>query len=688
MAPGHAIRHLGHTFENTSAFVLRRDGDSPVPLGTVGELCFGGDQVAAGYLNLPELTSQKFIDHPEWGRIYRSGDLGRMLPDGSLVIIGRTDDQVKIRGQRLELSEINTVVRTSGRASECVTLLIQPREATGQALATFYVPKGSTSATFRVLSLDDNHIKKDALHVFQLLKSSLPMYMVPAYLIPISSLPLTPSGKVDKSRLLDSFRAIPSDSNLFTLDQPGTKEDHSQWTDTEHQLADILEAALEVPRDIIDLWTPFPSLGLDSISAIKFSRLIRERTSRQIPLSTILRESCVRRLATALSSQTLEIKDSDPRLDEIIQACQGQVRAQLERHGLAVETVLPSTPLQEAMLASSTGQTAYINKMLFRLHCPADDMKDIWRRMCSRHAILRTCFLTTGDANNSMAQAILEEDQASWHDFNASDGDIDGCVNSHAELLPQPVDSYRPPVSFAIIHCADATFLSFVCHHALYDGEAISRLLFEVEQLAHGQTLGPAPTYEEFLRHALALPDDVDQFWTDHLSGFRPKILRPLPDKIESRQSSFNGNIPLSLKEIESGLRSLGVSLLNLCQASWACTLGSLFRVDDVCFGNVFSGRSVAIDGIEDLIAPCFNTVPIRVPLSGMKRISELLKRLRDAQPELLRHQFTPLRRIQKTAGAGRRVFDTLLLLQQPSRPLDEQLWELERDDGDMDVCR
>ncbi|GJC79922.1 nonribosomal peptide synthetase 2 [Colletotrichum liriopes] len=138
MKPGDFIDHLGFSFENTSTFVLGPASTDVVPIGCVGELCFGGDQVAAGYLGMPDLTNAKFLDHPQFGRIYRSGDMGRMLPDGSLMVLGRMDDQLKLRGQRIDTGEVSSILTTSGLATSSAVVIVNSANSSASQLAVFY----------------------------------------------------------------------------------------------------------------------------------------------------------------------------------------------------------------------------------------------------------------------------------------------------------------------------------------------------------------------------------------------------------------------------------------------------------------------------------------------------------------------------------------------------------------------
>ncbi len=210
MSPNQTIQHLGHSFDNTSSFVLSPDTLSLVPLNCLGELCFGGDQVAQGYLKNHNLTSSKFVDHPEFGRIYRSGDLGRMLPDGSLMIVGRIDDQIKLRGQRIELNEISSTIRQSERVKDAITLLVRTDEVSSDHLIAFFVPATVNSDQFVPLPFTED-VKLLHSDLFNHLSAGVPSYMVPSYLVPISKLPVTASGKLDRRTLIDMSRQLERD---------------------------------------------------------------------------------------------------------------------------------------------------------------------------------------------------------------------------------------------------------------------------------------------------------------------------------------------------------------------------------------------------------------------------------------------------------------------------------------------
>lgn len=685
MTPTDHIRHLGYAFENTSAFVLATSSNNVMPIGCVGELCFGGDQVVAGYLNLPDVTREKFIAHPKLGRLYRSGDIGRMLADGSLIIVGRIDDQIKLRGQRIELGEINAVVGASGEASNCVTMLVKQGGSSVQQLACFYVPTSTNISQFGILPVEGT-VQRSNASLHHTLTSRLPSYMVPSYLVPISTIPMTSSGKVDKARLRNAFNDLQSADLEFLAAHDEAGEDDDDWSSKEREVAALVAKVLSVPLNDIGRWTPFTSFGLDSISAISLAKELQRSFSKRVPISGILQNHSVAKLTPLLSTPQTETASSENPLDIFAPEFLESVDRKIQSQGLNVEKVLPCTPLQEAMLSSSVGDASYLNKMLFRLKTDPEEMEQCWSAMFQRHGILRTCFFSTDNREHAIAQVVLKLWEPAWLFLDATDGSVDAAISKHAESVPAAIDSFTPPISLAMITRDADSYLSFVCHHALYDGVAISRLLVEIEQVAAGDELPPAPSYEPFLSEMLSLPKSTDKFWKGHLEALKPSSLPRTPKPTDGRDT-FTRDLAMSLLTVEERLKSLNTSLLSLVQASWSSVLRVVLNSDDVCFGNVVNGRSGTIDRVDELVAPCFNTVPTRINFEDKRRNIDVMKTFQSLNPELLQYQFTPLRRIQNLCSTnGAHLFDTLLLLQQSPQSLDENFWIIERDNGDMDV--
>lgn len=672
------IEHLGLVFDNTSVVVLQPMSFSTLPIGWAGELCFGGDQVANGYLNMPRLTAEKFFEHPTYGRIYRSGDLGRMLPDGSLVILGRIDDQIKLRGQRIEAAEVNGIVSQVTAATAAVTLVLKQKDSIGEWLVTFYA--GSDSAK-------DLHVLDPVAElqgaVFAELHSRLLPYMVPSYLIPVSHIPLTSSGKVDKRAINAMFSQL-SKEYLQTVVHSTTRDDDRDWNEAERSVALVMADSLGVPRAEIGRWTPLAILGLDSISAIQVSRSLSTAFTITVPISAVLKRPTVAQLAKMLGHRQANQKTVSSR-QYFDQQFLKSITDILAKESKTVCEVLPCSPLQEAM--ASRGKKSYYNKSLLRLRVDPYEMRGYWQHMCDRHSILRTCFVSTSSTKYPIAQFVLASWELPWHEFTVTQPSLDNAIGEHLALVPEPLDSNTPPLSLALIRYRESSFLSFICHHALYDGVAMECLWREVEALARGEQLRPAISYGPFIHPIMNLPEDNEKFWKQQLVNFQPALLFPHFDQKSIEQVTHTITIDRSLHTAQHRIKSLGISLLSVCQAAITRVLAQVSQQNDVCFGNVMNGRTISVDGIERLVAPCFNTVPIRQNLSTPVANIDLAKDLLELNTELLEHQFTPLRQVQKIAATDTRsLFDALLLVQQPLQEMDDKIWTLEEDAGTMDL--
>src|SRR6185295_7396935 len=178
---------IGKPIANTTVYIL--DGQQRVvPVGVYGEIYAGGDGLARGYLNGPELTAEKFVPHPFSARggerLYRTGDVGRWLQDGSIEFLGRVDEQVKLRGFRIELGEVEAVLVQHPAVREAV-VVIKEYGPGDERLVAYVVGEES---------LQSGELR-------QYLKGVLPEYMVPQVLVQLERLPLTFNGKVDRRAL-------------------------------------------------------------------------------------------------------------------------------------------------------------------------------------------------------------------------------------------------------------------------------------------------------------------------------------------------------------------------------------------------------------------------------------------------------------------------------------------------------
>ncbi len=284
---------IGRPIANTQAYILD-PYLQPVPIGVPGELHIGGDGLARGYHNRHALTSEKFISnsfstgHPyKMSRhLYKTGDLARYLPDGSIEFLGRIDNQVKIRGFRIEPSEIEKALKQHPAIQE--TVVTVGKHVSGDKRLVAYV----CFAQDQILSISE---------LRTLLKQKLPDYMVPSAFVILEALPLTPNGKVDHQALPVPDVSRPELEETFAIPR----------TPTEEELADIWGRLLGVEQ--VGIHDNFFDLGGHSLMAVSLFAQIEKTFDRNLPLATLFRTPTIEQLAHILHQ-----KDAKPSWSSLV----------------------------------------------------------------------------------------------------------------------------------------------------------------------------------------------------------------------------------------------------------------------------------------------------------------------------------------------------------------------------------
>ncbi|SEN94353.1 amino acid adenylation domain-containing protein [Mucilaginibacter gossypiicola] len=273
---------IGRPIDNTSIYILDKNLN-PLDTGSVGEIFIGGDGLAAGYLNQPALTAEKFITDPfsnhQGAKMYRTGDLGRFMDNGETECLGRADAQIKIRGYRIETGEIEYHLINKADVKQAV-VVAQPDKNGVNKLAAYIV-------------INDNYITGHESALIKKwrasLKDSLPDYMVPDDFIVISSIPLTPNGKVDKKALIQNSAVAPTEIvNLYVAPR----------TDVEKMVADIWSEFLSIEN--IGVYDNFFELGGHSLIAVQVMTRIEKITGKRLPLAALFENSTVEKLSLML----------------------------------------------------------------------------------------------------------------------------------------------------------------------------------------------------------------------------------------------------------------------------------------------------------------------------------------------------------------------------------------------------
>ena len=268
---------IGKPLYNTQIYLLSEQGQ-PVPIGVAGEMYICGDGLARGYRNQPQLTAEKFVDHPFIAntRAYRTGDLARYLPSGDIEFIGRVDHQVKVRGFRIELNEINEVITSQPWVAE--SLVVLREDEPGDKRICAYLALNSSELS----QLEAKFALKDVI------ARELPDYMMPAAFVVLDKLPLTPNGKIDR-------KALPAPD----WQQLQTSEYRAPQNELQQQLVDIWQQVLDIEKLGID--DNFFDLGGHSLLATRVIAKVREQLAIDFPIRLLFEQQTVAQLAESLA---------------------------------------------------------------------------------------------------------------------------------------------------------------------------------------------------------------------------------------------------------------------------------------------------------------------------------------------------------------------------------------------------
>ncbi|KEF63753.1 uncharacterized protein A1O9_01731 [Exophiala aquamarina CBS 119918] len=684
--------NVGPALANASIFVCERQDTASrtnentlqlsverfrlLPTGAIGEIWVGGEQVGRGYID-HELTARSFLSHPRYGRLYRSGDIGRLLVDDTLVIAGREDDQVKLRGQRLELGEINSSLLSCEFVNDAVSMIIKGASGNDR-LISFW-----STQTHPSFSNKDVIIKTHAL--FELLGCSLPTYMVPDTLIYLERIPLTRQGKTDRRALADVYHTLDPEHLQQISRESKVLEGANPLSGFEKKLANVVCETLQIALDNIGRNSSFFALGLDSISAIHLMQSLKKAGLLHTDVSTILRNPSIGQLTLATDntrSQQPNLSSHRPFDYFLADEWKAKITAQYAQFGLEIESLLPCTPLQEFMAIKSTNSVAeaYENILVFRVNGDLCRVKAAWDTAMRRHQLLRTGFVASESAERPYVQVVLKQFRLPW---------LDGHNNPPASTNLDKL--MLPPWRIRILQNKSDIKLVLEIHHVLYDAEAMSLLQAEIQSAYQGRQMPPPVSFNSYIHFMESLDlGKQDDFWQKQLHLSSPcrlgDMLRPQDKRPVGRLSTMEQNAVVRPRAFREKLRKLSTTSLSLLQTVWSQILLCIFQKQDVCFGTVLSGRNLPIDGVESIVGPCFNTIPTRVRVRPNQSAHSLCQDLQQTNIEILPFQPSSLRRIQNQNGKdGRPLFDTLILLQQSNTQLEEEIWTLEEETGDME---
>jgi aspartate racemase len=321
---------IGRPVSNSTVWILGPD-HKPVPPGAVGELYTGGDGIALGYLNRPELTAERFLPDPfstkPGARLYRTGDLCKLRPDGLVEFVSRIDHQVKIRGFRIEPGEIEILLGRHPSVRQA-KVVVRGSGACDKYLVAYVTPVAARKPSDEELA--------------GYLRAKLPSYMVPSAFVVLDELPLNANGKVDT-------KALPEPSPLETKreDELSAATDGAAPSATEATLLDLWSEVLGAASIRLD--DDFFSLGGHSLLGMRLFARIQKSLGVALPLAVLFKAPTVRRLASVIDER-LHAEETAPMPDESGDSATPAI-AVPRKGGLHLTPVAPANP---ADLAETT----------------------------------------------------------------------------------------------------------------------------------------------------------------------------------------------------------------------------------------------------------------------------------------------------------------------------------------------
>ncbi|WDG89569.1 amino acid adenylation domain-containing protein [Pseudomonas chlororaphis] len=648
---------IGRPIANTRIYILDSHGQ-PAPLGVAGELHIAGAGVARGYLNRPELTAERFINDPfcadPHARMYKTGDLGRWLPDGTIEYLGRNDFQVKLRGFRIELGEIEAALARCEGVRDAVVI---PREdVPGDKRLVAYV-------------LPQTGVEIAPAELRQQLARQLAEYMLPGAFVTLDTFPLTPNGKLDRQAL-----PVP---DLTAL---ATRGYQAPVGEMETTLAQIWQDLLGLAR--VGRYDNFFELGGHSLLGVSLIERLRE-LGLTLAVRTVFASPALADMAQAISAHqdhasAFVVPDNlipmgcsaiTPDMLPLVTLTQDEIDVivgAVPGGAANVQDIYPLAPLQEGILFHHLLQQrgdAYLLRslMAFDSRARLDAFLCALQQVINRHDILRTAACWQG-----LAQPV----QVVWRQahlhvetfYPIQPGDVPAQLAAHTDPRRRRLELNRAPL-FALDIAQDPTqdewLLALSFHHLVGDHLTLEQIVSEVTEVlqGRGEALPAALPYRNFIAQTRSVPDAV------HETYFRERLAdvdEPTAPfgRLEVQgdgQAVTEAQLPLPAElaqAIRSQARRLGVSPGVLFHVAWAQVLAQTSGRDDVVFGTVLLGRLQGYAGAERAMGLFINTLPLRIALAGRGVQDVVLATYRELMA-LLEHEQAPLALAQRCSGVA-----------------------------------
>ncbi|CAG7594918.1 Dimodular nonribosomal peptide synthase [Paenibacillus solanacearum] len=642
---------IGRPIWNTQLYILD-SGLQPVPPGVTGDLYIAGDGLALGYWQRPGLTAERFVANPygpPGSRMYRTGDMARWLPDGTVDYCGRADHQIKIRGFRIEISEIEAVLTHYPGLQQGAVVVREDPSGDPRLVAYFVANESVDPAALR------DHMA-----------AALPDYMVPSAFVAMERLPQTPNGKLDR-------KALPAPHYLAGSPVRAARTPQEEW------LCELFAEVLGLPKVGID--DDFFDMGGHSLLAGRLVSRIREGLQVELGIASLFEAPTVAGLAKRIDNAAAARPPIRPDVRP------ADVPLSFAQRRLWFLNCLegPSPTYNIPLVVRLTGP-------LHPQHLEAA-LNDVVRR----HETLRTLF---PERNGAASQQILDAD--------ACEVKLPVVKVSEMELADELAVAVRygfdlaKELSFRVQLYSlgpEEHVLLLLLHHIVGDGWSLDPLTRDLTAAYEARSKGEAPVWSP-----LPLQYADYALWQEQLLGnesdpnsliarqiaFWQETLRGLPDQLElpadhprPAESTHIGEtlevrLPAGMHASLLALaRKTRTSLFMVVQSGLAALFTRLGAGTDIPLGSPVAGRND--DALGDLVGLFINTIILRTDTSGNPSFRQLLERVRGTNLAAYEHGDVPFERLVEILNPPRSrarhpLFQVMLAFQntpEPRMPLD-----------------
>lgn len=601
---------IGVPFPHLQVYILDQTGQL-APIGVTGEIYVGGEGLARGYHNRPELTEQRFVSIPACAdvRLYRSGDLGRIGMNGELEYLGRCDEQIKLRGFRIELGEIEACLSAYSDVGESVVLL-----------------REDTPGDKRLVAYFTSNQPVDAVLLREHLEARLPDYMVPLAFVRVERFALTPNGKIDRKALHP-----PDDAALVTT--------------TYVAPAGVIETAVaEIWRDVLGVDIVgrndnFFALGGDSMLAVQATlrarRYLAAFTVSDLFEHPTVADVCVAAIAREAATETGSQKRSAPRIDREVP------NAEFDEDAYAL-TTMQEIMFREYEAALESGRGVYHAQFWLTIRqpdCSAVAMEQAAQALIVARPVLRTRIIL--DRPGEPVQVIRKSEHArvdfrkhdlTMHLPNEQERMIDEAIlqDRHETLH---TDDDRGLVRFIWFQCQKDKFVLLISiHHAIDDGWGNQYLLADLfdsyTRIMDGKQpalLTSANVFKEFveIENAERCSAEASAFWRSRKLVKSGMATLNVP---QSQSCSSHGTITSirtgMVERLYNSVRTLDLSGKALALSAYLALIETkIGRVCPKTVGVVANGRSDQLSDPMTALGLFWNLVPLCVPIEGRSAI-------------------------------------------------------------------